>query len=72
MSIIRIVGFILVAYLFTKAGITMGKLRGDFHWTDPRGLQPEHHGANFKREMRRFFLYAGTAVLTCAFTMSML
>lgn len=74
MAALRLAGFLLAVVLFARAGIIIRKLRGGYHWTDPRGLQPEYHGANFRDEMRRFLwhLFGGLVVSLGTVLLSMI
>ncbi len=54
MIAIRVAGFLIAVVLFARAALIIRRLRGSYHWTDSRGLQPEHHGGNYRGEMRRF------------------
>lgn len=61
-SVLKIMGFVGAVVLFLKASLIVRDARKPYGRTDPRGLQPEYHGAEFRSEMRRFYRHLGGAV----------
>jgi len=64
--LLKLIAFIMAVLLFIGAGRVVWQLRKPYRWTDPRGLQPEYHGANFRPEMRRFYQCLGGGVALAA------
>lgn len=62
---LQVIGWLAGVYCFWMAGRIVRRLRRPYRWSDPRALQPEYHGPEFRSEMRRFFrfLFAGGLIV---------